>query len=274
MQRAILGVMIFIYLGVGNEKIKKYFGYIFKEPLSFTKVFCTFSFLVALTGLYEFLANSDFSLTRFATAYGIVILVVSVCYFLKTEFLVLGILSLTSFGSLSKGGYGLLMIVSLLLAMIYLRNVDIGYSFKLTKRDVKIAFLSYLAFVAIAIPLAFWFGYIRFEFILPSPVHFLKRTAQIFLSPALKEEIIFRGFLQNFLMQRFKFKNGKSTALVLASAIFGIGHLGHGSVIYAFLSFIAGLFYGNIYIKTGNVVPAALMHTLVDLRALYGIIKN
>jgi uncharacterized protein len=34
---------------------------------------------------------------------------------------------------------------------------------------------------------------------------------------------------------------------------------------YVFLATIAGLFYGHVWMKTGSLLPGALVHALVDV---------
>jgi membrane protease YdiL (CAAX protease family) len=49
--------------------------------------------------------------------------------------------------------------------------------------------------------------------------------------------------------------------------IFGLSHIIHAPYPnwkYVLLATIAGLFYGRSWMKTGSLVPGALMHFLVD----------
>jgi membrane protease YdiL (CAAX protease family) len=55
--------------------------------------------------------------------------------------------------------------------------------------------------------------------------------------------------------------------LIVASAIFGLSHIFHAPYPnwkYVGLATIAGLFYGRAWMKTGSLLPGALIHALVD----------
>ena len=61
---------------------------------------------------------------------------------------------------------------------------------------------------------------------------------------------------------------GTYTALVITSVIFGLVHFHSGSIIFVALASIAGWAYGYTYLKTKNVLYAALVHALVNNSAL------
>ena len=271
-------VLLFMFVGLGVEKIKRYFVLLCNQ--SFLTVFGLFSFLSGMAGLCEFLLRPNFSLLNFLGVYGTIISLAALYHFWRPlkktvgwqDVLTIGVIGL-AYGSglpMLKGAYGYLTLVSLLLINVCMRQLQgFGYTFNLNKRDLKIVVLYYLGFAAVGIPLGYFSGYIHFEFILPSPSFVLMSAIRIFLSPALVEEIIFRGLFQNYLTQKFNFKHGRLLALVSASVLFGVLHSGDPR--YLILAGVAGLFYGGAYIHTGKIVPAALVHTLVDLRHLYGI---
>jgi len=57
-------------------------------------------------------------------------------------------------------------------------------------------------------------------------------------------------------------------ALALASLIFGLSHIFHAPYPnwkYVLLASIAGLFYGHVWMRTGSLLPGALVHGLVDI---------
>jgi len=91
------------------------------------------------------------------------------------------------------------------------------------------------------------------------------------LNTGFVEEVAFRGLVQNFLEKRY---GKKIWILALASAIFGITHLGHGahSLVnplcwnwpYIILSTIAGLGFGLIYRKTGALSYSIAAHAAID----------
>lgn len=65
-----------------------------------------------------------------------------------------------------------------------------------------------------------------------------------------------------------KTKMGVYTALAITSVIFGLVHAHAGSVIFVGLAGIGGWAYGYVYLKTGNVFYAALLHALVNTTPL------
>lgn len=109
--------------------------------------------------------------------------------------------------------------------------------------------------------LAYYFGYIKFEpkwgsfFV----VWFLNN---LFLS-TITEEVIFRGFVQNYLSLAFKnIKIGKGLALLIAATLFAIVHT--GGLTYILLAFISGILYGWVYIKTNRIEASILTHVLLN----------
>lgn len=87
------------------------------------------------------------------------------------------------------------------------------------------------------------------------------------------EEIIFRGVVLLVLLQYFpKTKQGNFLAIVVSGLIFGISHfvnLGYGSAIDGVLlqvgySFLMGMMWAVIYIKTRNIWIVALLHALYN----------
>lgn len=93
----------------------------------------------------------------------------------------------------------------------------------------------------------------------------------IFLTVAVPEELLFRGWIQNLLMTRLKFLPG----LLCAAVIFGLSHLDNKVVTsthtfnipnwwYAFFATCAGFAYGYVYHKRRSLFASALLHTLVD----------
>ncbi|WP_310620467.1 CPBP family intramembrane glutamic endopeptidase [Flexibacterium corallicola] len=85
------------------------------------------------------------------------------------------------------------------------------------------------------------------------------------LFTCVAEEVFFRQFVMGQIMEKL----GNSlwaggVALVLSSLFFAYYHLS-GGVAYAVFAFIAGLFYGTAFWKTGRVEAAIGVHFLVNL---------
>lgn len=79
---------------------------------------------------------------------------------------------------------------------------------------------------------------------------------------AIKEEIVFRGIVQNLLTKKY----GIVIGVILASAVFLVAHIG---VIPTSLSsfssiFIYGLLFGFIYIRSGSILVVIIVHAAYD----------
>jgi membrane protease YdiL (CAAX protease family) len=53
----------------------------------------------------------------------------------------------------------------------------------------------------------------------------------------------------------------------VSSLLFGLAHFG-GGFEYIFLAFIAGLFYGAVYLKTNKIESAILLHFFINFAHL------
>jgi len=82
----------------------------------------------------------------------------------------------------------------------------------------------------------------------------------------IAEEAFFRAIIQNSLIHALKDKVRYSTpmAIVLASLLFGLAHIG-GGWHFVILATFAGLVYGYAYHKTGRISVAILTHLSVNL---------
>ena len=80
----------------------------------------------------------------------------------------------------------------------------------------------------------------------------------------IAEEMLFRGLIQNVLVSIMaRLKHGKAIALIIASVIFGIAHV-QGSILYAGIAAVAGLFYGGVYLQTNRIESGIIVHFLVN----------
>jgi membrane protease YdiL (CAAX protease family) len=79
----------------------------------------------------------------------------------------------------------------------------------------------------------------------------------------LREELFYRGIVQNTLQNKFDYK----TALSLSTLIFTLSHvqyLYYGQIKGLILIAIAGVIFGSIFIYTGSIVITAIVHGLYD----------
>jgi len=74
------------------------------------------------------------------------------------------------------------------------------------------------------------------------------------------EEIMYRGVLQAVLASLF----GWWLAVVIGGVIFGLGHIYQGTVGF-FKTGLLGMFMSVLTIFTGTLIPAILLHAVIDL---------
>lgn len=151
-------------------------------------------------------------------------------------------------------------------AFILLRRLEgVGYAIEWRSGFGWNFGFHFVVFIAIAIPLGMSIGFLKFDPSL-SRLRSLPLTAiGILFFTAWPEEFLFRGVLQNMLSRTFR---NQWAGLIVASIIFGFAHILHAPVSnwkYVGLATLAGLFYGRAWMKTGSLVPGALMHALVDI---------
>jgi uncharacterized protein len=153
-------------------------------------------------------------------------------------------------------------------ALVFFRRLDgAGYAIEWRRGFTLNFILHFVIFAAIAIPLG-----IKMHFLVWAPtlarsqVRSLPLAALgILLFTAWPEEFLFRGLLQNLLSKSFK---NQWLGLVAAAIIFGLSHIVHAPFPnwkYVALAAIAGLFYGHAWMKSGSLVPGAMVHALVDI---------
>ena len=162
--------------------------------------------------------------------------------------------------------YMQLALIVLFLYVITLagRWPDLGFTFELNRHDWKEAAINLALFSVIAIPFGLITGFIKPSTALPSIVGIAGRGVAIFLFTAIPEEVLFRGTLHRYLERTLKW--APRLTLIVSSLIFGAAHLDNPPNVgyYFILASIAGFFYGRTYLRTGKIVPAALVHLTVD----------
>lgn len=135
-------------------------------------------------------------------------------------------------------------------------------SFKLNRQDVKITLLTTLSCIFTILLPAILVGYIKFDPKVPSIL--LPWVIHNLFFVCCSEEIIFRMYLQNNIEQMLpQPKASAILSLVIASCLFALYHFDSGIVMMA-LAGITGLFYGYSYQKTNNIIPAILVHFLLN----------
>ncbi len=107
-----------------------------------------------------------------------------------------------------------------------------------------------------------------FEKIVPAfaECSYLEMTL-VAVATGLGEEALFRGVIQIALADRL----GPFGALLLASALFGLGHL--LTPTYAAIAALLGLYLGGLLMVSDNLLPPILVHAGYDLGALLYLIR-
>ena len=176
-------------------------------------------------------------------------------------------------------------IVSLLLlifAYLVVRGFQVGFSFHLKGDHARIVVLNFLLFFFSAIIIGMVTGALFISDRMPSVWQMVSQFVFIFFFIAIPEELLFRGVLYRLLAAQFKGRRyAVGKALVVSSVAFGLaqannpappfiaihlGALGTWQAPWALmlLATIAGAFYGLVFIRTKNIIAAAVMHLLVN----------
>ncbi|MGH9722162.1 MAG: CPBP family glutamic-type intramembrane protease [Bryobacteraceae bacterium] len=150
--------------------------------------------------------------------------------------------------------------------MLDIREVEVrGFGFLPTAAEWKTGARYALYFLVLAMPVAMFFGVLRWnpvkQEILLAPMLF----AGFFWVVALGEEFFFRGLIQEWLAQ---WTRRPTLALAVTSALFGLCHLPFGAFPnwqFAIFAAVAGCCYGKAYLAGGSVRTSMVTHALVVL---------
>jgi membrane protease YdiL (CAAX protease family) len=171
-------------------------------------------------------------------------------------------------GLLHMAAYGISVVLGLILLLIFRRLDGVKYNLPRTGRDFLNALLGFIAVAPVLIVLGRTLGFLD-PFHVPARLSAARLAMQfliILAATALPEEILFRGFIQNSLMQKL---GPKTSTLLLAASIFGCAHLDNGpgplpNWRYAILAMVAGVAYGKVYEKSSSIFASASLHALVN----------
>jgi len=151
-------------------------------------------------------------------------------------------------------------------AFVVVRRLEgVGYAIEWVRGSGWIMLSHFLLFAAIAVPLGIAIGFIAYD---PSIARLRSLPAAVIaitFFTAWPEEFLFRGILQNLFSRTLK---SQWIGLAVASVVFGLSHILHAPYPnwkYVILATIAGIFYGHAWMKTGSLLPGALVHALVDI---------
>ncbi|MCL2332842.1 MAG: CPBP family intramembrane metalloprotease [Actinomycetia bacterium] len=131
----------------------------------------------------------------------------------------------------------------------------------------------------------FWLGNLISKAILPfastqvADIYTIRTQAQaliialiLFFITSPGEEIFWRGFVQRWTMQKF----GPWAGWLLAAAIYGAVHIFSGNFMLIMAAFVAGLFWGFMYLKEKDLVAVTISHALwtVGIFVLFPILGH
>jgi hypothetical protein len=171
--------------------------------------------------------------------------------------------------TLHLAAYGVSILLGLSIFLLFRRLSGMKINLPRSGRDLVNLLLGFAACAPVLIALGRVIGFLP-PFHLPAQPSATRIGSQyliILAATALPEEILFRGLIQNSIVQRF----GTSTAtLLLAAFIFGCAHLDNGpgplpNWRYMILATIAGIAYGKVFEKSSSIFASAGLHALVDL---------
>ena len=163
---------------------------------------------------------------------------------------------------------GTAVTLALLLFLVFRDFQGMKYQAPRRPADFVYPLIGFATAVPLLIALGLALGFLG-PFRMPAPFRagafgllFLKTLVGV----AIPEELLFRGLLQNWLMQKFGF-NYKS--LVAEALIFGAAHLNNPpgplpNWRYMILASIAGLIYGRVFWKSSSLLSSAALHALVN----------
>jgi membrane protease YdiL (CAAX protease family) len=158
----------------------------------------------------------------------------------------------------------------LLLIYVYFLQINIGLTWKLELLLWIKALLITLLGIFISSIIAIKIKFVKLGWLKSDWKELFITSVNMFFFVALPEEIFFRGLIYTSLVQ---FTGNIIVSLIISIIIFGLAHFRYG-VGMVLLGGLTGIFYGLVYVLTGNLYCVAIMHTLVNLFRKYYLINN
>ena len=148
----------------------------------------------------------------------------------------------------------------------------VGFNLRLRRSDWKIGLREWLFYTPIAVVLGLALGFLRWHGRIEHPLILPLGWLLTFFFIALTEEIYFRGWMQNLLERKLEQitdgRMGRTAALLLTAAIFGLSHFNKRTTSfnwrYVLLAAIAGVFYGRAWRAERRIGASAITHATVD----------
>ncbi|MDP3954285.1 MAG: type II CAAX endopeptidase family protein [bacterium] len=160
-------------------------------------------------------------------------------------------------------------ILGITLFCCFRRLDDVKFNLNISKKDILFLASSFILMASVLIPIGIFLDFLgwnpNYHLIKILPVAF----AISFITTALPEELLFRGFLQNLLGKTLK---NNWNAVFLTALIFGSAHLdnitgnyGPPNWRYFIMASIAGMGYGIAFLRSKSIIVPAALHALVDV---------
>lgn len=171
-------------------------------------------------------------------------------------------------GIVHMAAYGVSVTLALILFLSFRRLEGMKYNLPRSGRDLRNLLIGFAVAAPVLIAVGRAVGFID-PFHMPAKLSLARLGAEfliILAATALPEEILFRGLIQNSLMQRM---GARFTTLLFAGFIFGCAHLDNGpqplpNWRYMIVATIAGVAYGKVFEKSSSIFASAGLHALVN----------
>lgn len=139
-----------------------------------------------------------------------------------------------------------------------------GFDLRLRRTDLSVGLREAAFYTPIALALGLALGFLHLHRAWPEIGMIAGAWVFTFFFIAVPEELFFRGWLQNLLERRM----GRSPALLLTAALFGLSHFNKRASLfnwrYVLLAALAGVFYGRAWRQQRRVGASAITHASVD----------
>lgn len=186
--------------------------------------------------------------------------------------LLLAVAFLLIYNPLTKFPYTFCVITAVILLFTYLQEGDLrSLNFKkIGGSEIKIILVCYLI---LELSMDFIFqplvskicnepaDYSTFSIIEGNPKMYFKWLFNMWISAAIGEELLFRGFA--FLQLKKVFGENKILLVLLSAVMFSLPHLYQG-ISGLIMTFLFGLAFGFIYLRFRNIWINIIIHGLID----------
>ncbi len=171
-------------------------------------------------------------------------------------------------GIVNIAAHGAAVTLALLLFLVFRDFKGVKYELPRRPADLWNPVAGFFVAAPVLITLGLALGFMG-PFRMPFPLQagaFGVLFMKTLLGVAIPEELLFRGLIQNWLMQRFGFTH---RTLFIAALIFGAAHLNNAPGAlpnwrYMILATIAGFIYGKVFWKSSTVLSSAGLHAFVN----------